>query len=266
MELKIFNNSEFGIIRTVTDKVNNVWFVGRDIAQALGYSNITDAIQNHVDDEDKHLIQKSENATFEIPNRGMMVINESGLYSLVLSSKLETAKKFKRWVTSEVLPSIRKNGGYIAGQEALSDDELLSKALLVAQNKIAERDMLIQKQTELIKEQKPKVLFAEAVSASEGSILVGDLAKLIAQNGYEIGQKRLFNWLRDNGYLIKSGSSKNMPTQRFVEQGLFEIKESVVNNPDDSIRIIRTTKVTGKGQVYFIQKFLKMKEKENYEE
>ena len=145
-------------------------------------------------------------------------------------------------------------------------EQVMARALKIADKEIERLAVINTQQQVKLEEQKPKVLFAEAVSASEGSILVGDLAKLIAQNGYEIGQKRLFNWLRDNGYLIKSGSSKNMPTQRFVEQGLFEIKESVVNNPDDSIRIIRTTKVTGKGQVYFIQKFLKMKEKEDYEE
>ena len=178
-------------------------------------------------------------------------INESGLYSLVLSSKLPTAKKFKRWVTSEVLPSIRKNGGYIAGQENMSDDELMAKALMVAQNKIAERDKQIERM-------KPKEIFADAVSASHTSILVGDMAKLLKQNGVDIGQKRLFEWLRENGYLIKrKGSDWNMPTQKSMEMGLFDIKESTVNNPDGSVRINRTTKVTGKGQQYFINKFLR---------
>lgn len=178
-------------------------------------------------------------------------INESGLYSLVLSSKLPTAKKFKRWVTSEVLPSIRKNGGYIAGQENMSDDELMAKALMVAQNKIAEKDKQIERM-------KPKEIFADAVSASHTSILVGDMAKLLKQNGVDIGQKRLFEWLRENGYLIKrKGSDWNMPTQKSMEMGLFDIKESTVNNPDGSVRINRTTKVTGKGQQYFINKFLR---------
>lgn len=153
-------------------------------------------------------------------------------------------------MTSEVLPSIRKNGGYIAGQENMSDDELMAKALMVAQNKIAERDKQIERM-------KPKEIFADAVSASHTSILVGDMAKLLKQNGVEIGQKRLFEWLRENGYLIKrKGSDWNMPTQKSMEMGLFDIKESTVNSPDGSVRINRTTKVTGKGQQYFINKFL----------
>ena len=179
-----------------------------------------------------------------------ITINESGLYCLILSSKMPNARKFKRWVTSEVLPSIRKNGGYIVGQENMSDDELMAKALMVAQNKIAERDKQIERM-------RPKEIFADAVSASHTSILVGDMAKLLKQNGVNIGQKRLFEWLRENGYLIKrKGSDWNMPTQKSMEMGLFDIKESTVNNPDGSVRINRTTKVTGKGQQYFINKFL----------
>ena len=156
----------------------------------------------------------------------------------------------------EVLPSIRKNGGYIAGQENLSDDELLAKALMVAQNKIAERDRIIAEKQEHIEKMRPKEIFADAVSSSHTSILIGDLAKLICQNGYQIGQKRLFEWMRNNGYLVKFGASKNMPMQRYIEQGLFEVKESNVQNPDGSVRITRTTKVTGKGQVYFVNKFI----------
>lgn len=252
-ELQIFNNEEFGSIRTVTDKVNNVWFCGKDVASALGYERSAKAIADHVEREDTHevpiqdSIGRMQNTAF---------INESGLYSLVLSSKLHSAKKFKRWVTCEVLPSIRKNGGYIQGQETLSDDELLAKALMVAQNKIAERDALIQKQSEMIEAAKPKTIFADAVATSKSSILIGELAKLICQNGYEIGQKRLFAWMRDNGYLMKQGSSLNMPQQRYVEQGLFEIKESTIQNPDGSVRITKTPKVTGKGQIYFINKFM----------
>lgn len=252
-DLQIFNNEEFGEIRTVKDKVENVWFCGNDVAKALGYERGAKAIADHVDLEDR----------YEVPIRdsiGRMqntpFINESGLYSLVLSSKLQNAKKFKHWVTSEVLPSIRKNGGYIAGQETLSDEELLSKALMVAQRKIDEKNELIAIQDSRIQKMRPKEIFADAVSASHTSILIGDLAKLICQNGFQIGQKRLFEWLRKNGYLIKYGSSRNMPQQRYVEQGLFEIKESNVQNPDGSVRITRTTKVTGKGQVYFVNKFI----------
>lgn len=255
MEVEIFNNPEFGIVRTMVID-NEPYFVGKDVATILGYSNTRDALAAHVDEEDKTIIQKSENTTLVIPNRGLTVINESGLYSLILSSKLPTAKKFKHWVTSEVLPSIRKNGGYIANQENLSDEELLTRAVLVAQRKIAERDERIKALENDKKRMKPKEIFADAVATSKTSILVGDLAKLITQNGYEIGQKRLFDWLRNNGYLFKSGSSKNMPMQRYVEQGLFEVKESSIQNPDGSVRITKTTKITGKGQLYFINKFL----------
>jgi len=195
-------------------------------------------------------LDEDERSKFNLGRQGeAVIVNEFGLYNLVLASRKQGAKEFKRWITHEVIPSIRKSGGYIAGQEQMSDAELMAKALLVAQKQIEERN----KQIEVMK---PKAIFADAVSTSKTSILVGDLAKLICQNGYQIGQKRLFEWLRENGYLIKGGLSKNMPMQRYVEQGLFEIKESNVQNPDGSVRITKTTKITGKGQVYFVNKFL----------
>lgn len=244
-DLKIFENKEFGEIRTVNID-GEPWFVGKDVAEILGYSDTSDAMKKHVDDDDKLTRHFADSGQ----KRAMYIINESGLYSLILSSKLPNAKRFKRWVTSEVLPSIRKNGGYIAGQETMSDDELMARALQVAQNKILEKD----KQIETMK---PKAIFADAVAASHTSILIGDLAKLISQNGVNIGQKRLFKWLRDNGYLIKrEGSDRNMPTQRSMEMKLFEVKESTISNPDGSVRITRTPKVTGKGQQYFVNKFL----------
>ena len=244
-DLKIFENKEFGKIRTVIEN-GETWFIGKEVADILEYANTAKAIRDHVDEEDK----LTERIVLSGQNREVIFINESGLYSLILSSKLPNAKKFKKWVTSEVLPSIRKNGGYIAGQETMSDDELMARALQVAQNKILERD----KQIETMK---PKAIFADAVAASHTSILIGDLAKLISQNGVNIGQKRLFKWLRDNGYLIKrEGSDRNMPTQRSMEMKLFEVKESTISNPDCSVRITRTPKVTGKGQQYFVNKFL----------
>lgn len=249
-ELQIFNSSEFGQIRTVT-KDNEPWFVASDIAKALGYRMASDLVRR-IDDDDKgtHIMSTQGG------EQAMLIINESGFYSSILNSKLESAKRFKHWVTSEVLPSIRKSGGYIAGQEQMSDTELMAKALLVAQKQIEQRNAIIEQQKAKIEADKPKTIFADAVAASHTSILIGDLAKLICQNGYQIGQKRLFEWLRNNGYLIKSGVSYNMPMQRYVEQGLFEIKESNIQNPDGSVRITRTTKVTGKGQVYFVNKFL----------
>ena len=244
-DLKIFENKEFGEIRTVV-KDGEPWFVGKDVAEILGHSNPQRALRDYIDDDDKGVTK----IVTPGGTQTMAIINESGLYSLILSSKLPNAKKFKKWVTSEVLPSIRKNGGYIAGQDTMSDDELMARALQVAQNKILERD----KQIETMK---PKAIFADAVAASHTSILIGDLAKLISQNGVNIGQKRLFKWLRDNGYLIKrEGSDRNMPTQRSMEMKLFEVKESTISNPDGSVRITRTPKVTGKGQQYFVNKFL----------
>lgn len=264
-ELQTFNHAEFGALRTV--RINGEpWFVGKDVAEILGYKNTKDALITHIDDEDKRIVQRSEIATFDnhipesvlpvnfvsadIPNRGLTVINESGLYSLVLSSKLPTAKKFKRWVTSEVLPSIRKHGGYIADQENLTPEQILAKAVLLARNVIEEKD----RQLETMR---PKALFADAVSTSRNSILVGDMAKLLKQNGVEIGQKRLFGWLREHGYLVKQkGASWNMPTQRSMEAGLFEIKETAVSHSDGSITVSKTTKITGKGQVFFVNKFM----------
>lgn len=252
--LKIFENKEFGTIRTISIE-NEPWFVGKDIAKALGYGDgksLNNAVSNHVDQEDKGVTEIMTPGG----KQNMTIINESGLYSLILGSKLESAKRFKRWVTSEVLPSIRKHGGYISGQDTLSDDELMARALQVAQRKIEERDKVIEQQSRKIELDKPKTIFADAVKASETSILIGDLAKIISQNGVSIGQNRLFEWLRENGYLIKYGNSRNMPTQRSMEMGLFEIKESTHQNPDGSVRITRTPKVTGKGQIYFINKFL----------
>ena len=251
--LQIFNSEEFGEIRTIT-KDNETYFVGKDVAKALGFTNPRDAITTHVFDEDKGV------DTIDTPGgkQSMTVINESGVYALVFGSRLESAKRFKHWVTSEVIPSIRKNGGYIAGQETLSDEELMAKALLVANNKIAERDRIIEQKQARIEQMKPKEIFADAVATSHTSILVGDLAKLICQNGYQIGAKRLFSWLRDNGYLIKrKGADWNMPTQKSMEMGLFEIKESTHINGSRCNVTTRTPKITGKAQVYFVNKFLK---------
>lgn len=249
-ELQIFNNEEFGEIRTVVAN-NEPMFCLSDVCKALEISNVGN-VKQRLSEKGIH--------TADTPTKGgmqkMTFISEANLYKTIFQSRKESAERFTDWVTSEVLPSIRKNGGYIAGQETLSDDELLSKALLVAHNKIAERDKIIEQKQARIEQMKPKAIFADAVATSRTSILIGDLAKLICQNGYQIGQKRLFEWLRNNGYLCKSGSSRNMPMQRYVEQGLFEVKESNVQNPDGSVRITRTTKVSGKGQLYFVNKFL----------
>lgn len=248
-ELKVFENVEFGQIRTITIQ-NEPWFVVSDICKALDLSNPTMAMDRLDDDEKSKL-------NLGLSGGATNCVNEYGLYNLVMASRKKEAKDFKRWVTHEVLPSIRKNGGYIAGQETLSDDQLLERAVLVAQKKIAERDLIIQKQRAQIEADKPKTIFADAVSTSATSILVGDLAKLLRQNGVDIGQNRLFQWMRNNGYLVKSrGERWNMPTQKAMEKGLFEVKEGNVQNPDGSVRLTMTTKVTGKGQIYFINKML----------
>lgn len=249
-EIQIFNSPEFGQVRTLVID-NEPWFVGKDVAEALGYKNTKDALAKHVDSEDKEIL-KSQNATLEnIPNRGVTVVNESGLYSLVLSSKLPSAKKFKRWVTSEVLPALRKTGQYQVKE--LSGQELMAKALIEAQSVLAAKDKQIE-------EMKPKALFADAVSASKGSISVGSLAKLLAQNGIAIGQNRLFAWLRDNNFLIKDGKSKNVATQRYIDQGLFELKANVTFENGETKTHKPTTMVTGKGQRYFIDLFLNSQE------
>ena len=254
-ELQIFQSEEFGTIRTVTID-NEPWFVGKDVAGILGYANQNEAIQDHVDEDDKLNSKTLSSQDLELGQRGGWLINESGLYSLVLGSKLESARRFKRWVTSEVLPAIRKTGGYIAGEKNMTDDELLAQALLVAQRKLTERTQQLESVNANLEEAKPKIVFADAVSASKTSILIGDLAKIIRQNGVEIGQKRLFDWLRKNGYLMKNGTSKNLPTQRSMEHGWFEVKEHVVVTPSGENKITRTTKVTPNGQIYFINKLL----------
>ncbi len=249
-DLKIFTNEEFGEIRT--SLVNSEpMFCLSDICKSLGLSQPS-KVKERLNEKGVRTIPTLTSGG----EQNLLYINEPNLYKAIFQSRKESAERFTEWVTSEVLPSIRKNGGYIAGQETLSDDELLSKALLVAHNKIAERDKIIDQKQARIEQMKPKAIFADAVATSRTSILIGDLAKLICQNGYHIGKKRLFEWLRNNGYLCKSGSSRNMPMQRYVEQGLFEVKESNVQNPDGSVRITRTTKITGKGQLYFVNKFL----------
>lgn len=245
-ELKIFENDEFGQVRTVTID-NEPWFVGKDVAEALGYANPKNAVPKHVLDEDK----LSTQIEYAGQRREVTIINESGLYALILSSKLSNAKRFKHWVTSEVLPSIRKHGMY-AVNELLENPDIAIKAFTALKEE-REKNKALHAD---VQRMKPKEIFADAVSASHTSILIGDLAKLLKQNGYETGQKRLFAQLRDEGYLIKGGSSKNMPTQKSMEMGLFEVKEGSYVDANGCNVTTKTTKVTGKGQQYFINKFL----------
>ena len=246
-DLQIFKNKEFGDVRVI-EKEGEPWFVGKDIAEALGYQNARKAIGDHVDEEDKG-VTKCDTLGGK---QNLSVINESGLYSLILSSKLPTAKKFKRWVTSEVLPSIRNHGLY-ATDELLNNPDFLIKTLETLK---AEREK--RKELETLQEkQKPKVIFADAVSTSSTSILVGELAKILRQNNIAMGQNRLFTWLRQNGYLIsRKGADWNMPTQYSMERGLFKVKETAITHSDGHVSVSKTAKITGKGQAYFISKFL----------
>lgn len=244
-EIQTFDFDGSGI-RTLTIGTEP-YFVGKDVAEVLGYSNPQKAIRNHVDDEDKG-VNEMDTPGGKQP---IVIINESGLYSLILGSKLPEAKRFKRWVTSEVLPSLRRNGMY-AMDELLDNPDLAINALQkLKEEREARRQLELQNA-----EMKPKALFAEAVETSSTSILIGDMAKLLRQNGVEVGQRRLFDWLRTNGWLMKTGESRNMPTQKAMEKGYFEIRERTISNPDGSVRITKTTKVTGKGQVWLTNEFM----------
>lgn len=254
-EVQIFQNQQFGSVRTLEEN-GEILFCGSDVAKALGYARPKDAIAAHARGAVKRrtLTNGGEQEVTFIP--------ESDLYRLVFSSKLPTAEKFTDWVTKDILPAIRKHGMYATPEMAermLNDPDVMIRVLQELKTEREQRKTLEQK----VEQDKPKVLFSDAVSTAHNSILIGDLAKLIRQNGVEVGQKRLFEMLRQDGYLISRGASRNMPSQRSMEMGLMEIKESTVASPDGHIRVTKTTKITGKGQVYFINKYLKKGEKEN---
>ena len=250
-DLQVFENKEFGQIRAL--EINNEpWLVGKDVAEILQYKEAHKAITRHVDEDDrmKYPVTDELGRTQDV-----WVINESGLYSLVLCSQMKEAKRFKRWITKEVLPSIRKHGAYMTPaviEKTLSDPDFI---IQLATKLKEERQARIEGEKKIALD-KPKVIFADAVTASKTSILVGELAKLLRQNGIDIGQNRLFEWLRQNGYLIKRrGTDYNMPTQYSMELGLFEVKETTITHSDGHISICKTPKVTGRGQIYFINKF-----------
>lgn len=251
-EIKVFSNEEFGSIRRV-DVDGEFWLVGKDVAQALGYAKPENALATHVDRDDtlKWGIMDSLGRT-----QNTTLINESGLYSLVLSSKLPSAKKFRRWVTSEVLPSIRKHGAYMTPETleaAILNPDYLIKVATALKQETEKRKALESK----VQADAPKVLFADSVAASTSTILISELAKILRQNGVNTGEKRLFRWMRENGYLVKrNGTDYNMPTQLSMELGILKVKETVVCHSDGHTSISKTPKVTGKGQTYFLNKFL----------
>ena len=245
MEVQVFSNEQFGSLRTYEED-GQVLFCGKDVAKALGYKDTTNAMKRHCRGVVKrHPITDGLGRTQEA-----VFISEPDLYRLITHSKLQTAERFERWVFEEVLPAIRRTGGYMVAAQDETPEQIMARAVLVAQD-------TIERQKKQIDELKPKALFADAVAASDGTCLVGELAKMLKQNGVNIGQNRLFAWMREHGYLGKTGSNRNVPTQRSMEQGLFRIKETAVTHSDGHVTINRTPKVTGKGQRYFIEAFAK---------
>lgn len=249
-KLKVFENSNFEKIR-VLEIDGEPWFIAVDIAKVLDYRTAYDMTRILEEDEKGTHIVRTPGG-----NQTVIVINESGIYSSILRSRKPEAKQFKKWVRSEVLPSIRKYGAYLTEQtveKALTDPDFL---IQLALNLKEEREKRLIAETEL-QENKHKIIFANCVETSRSSCLVGGLAKLINQGGYPIGQNRLFAWMRDNGYLIKQkGENYNLPTQYSMDLKLMEVKKNIINNPDGTVRVTRTTKITGKGQIYFLHKFL----------
>ena len=256
-EVQIFQNQQFGEVRTIEEN-GEILFCGSDVAKALGYTNPSKALSDHCRGVTKRYTPTTSG------KQEMSFIPESDLYRLVFSSKLPTAEKFTDWVTKDILPTIRKHGMYATPEMAermLNDPDVMIRVLQELKTEREQRKTLEQK----VEQDKPKVLFSDAVSTAHNSILIGDLAKLIRQNGVEVGQKRLFEMLRQDGYLISRGASRNMPAQRSRERGLMEINESTVASPDGHIRVTKTTKITGKCQVYFINRYLKKEEKKDAE-
>ena len=237
-ELQVFNNAMFGDVRIILQD-NEPWFVAKDVCDCLEHTNTTMALQR---------LDADERAKLNLGRQGETnVINEYGLYSLVLSSRKPEAKEFKRWITHDVLPALRKTGSY-----SLNIPKTLPEALRAYADEVEQHN----KTKALVEAQRPKVIFADAVSASDTDILIGDLAKLLNQNGHNIGQNRLFERLRKEGYLIsRKGNSYNTPTQKAMELGLFRIKETAITHADGRTTINKTPKVTGKGQLYFINRY-----------
>ena len=249
----VFNNDEFGNVRTVILN-NNPWFVGKDVAECLGYTNSKKAIRDHVDDEDK--IMGERNVTPSITDKLGRVqypvfINESGLYALIFGSKLDKAKEFKHWVTSEVLPQIRKTGGYIPIEKDDDDLTIMAKALNIMQNTLEQKDELLAQKEEVISKQKQVVDFCNTVSSTTTLVDMKTLAKVVEKENEDIhmGRNKLFAWLRKEGYLM----SDNTPYERYVKQGIFKLTESEVETKNGN-KLITKTYVTGKGQLYLAKK------------
>lgn len=241
-EIQTFNNPEFGTVRAVRGDDGGPMFVASDVAKILGYGDATH-MTRRLEDDEKGLRPVETPGGTQMAN----VITEPGLYSAILGSRVPEAKAFKRWVTHEVLPALRRDGGYMVARDE-TPEQTMARAVLLAQQ-------TIDRQKSRIAELEPKALFADAVAASDGTCLVGELAKMLRQNGVEVGQNRLFAMLREDGYLGNVGNNRNVPTQRSMEMGLFRIKETAVTHSDGHVTINRTPKVTGKGQTYFVKRY-----------
>ena len=238
-------------LRTLTDEAGEPWFVAKDACDILGID--TNHLRDALDDDEITTLRNSE--VWNQPGRAPLIISEPGLYKLIMRSRKPEAKEFQRWVTHEVLPQIRKTGGYIPATDADDDMTILAKAVMIGKRTMEQQQRKITEQQTRIVELEPKARFADAVAASDDTCLVGELAKMLLQNGIPVGQNRLFRLLRAEGYLGKSGSNRNMPTQRAMELGLFRIKETTVTHADGHTTVSRTPKVTGKGQRYFIDRY-----------
>lgn len=244
--VQVFNNTQFGSLRVINDEQGEPLFVAKDVCDALLLGRHQDSTR-YLDDDEKRV------CLVDTPSgqQNMVAVTEAGLYTLILRSRKPEAKAFKRWVTHEVLPAIRKDGGYMVARKDETPEETMARAVLIAQ-------ATIERQNKQIEEMRPKAVFADAVSVSKSTILVGDLAKILRQNGFEVGANRLFGILREQGYLCKQkGAMWNMPTQRSMELGLFVVKETTITHSDGHSSINKTPKVTGKGQIYFINRFCK---------
>lgn len=248
--IQIFENPEFGEIRTLTED-DKILFCGNDVASALGYKHPKDAISAHC---------KGAMIRRPLTNGGvqdMKFIPEGDVYRLIAHSKLPAAEKFESWVFDEVLPSIRKHGGYIAGQENLTDDELLERAILVAQSRIAERDKLIAEQKEQIKIMQPKADYADAVTDTCNAIHIGEFAKILCnKHGVKIGRNKLFDWLLKNKIVKKVGKTYE-PYQQYMDLGVFTLKQHVIDIGGGKTKTTHTVFITGKGQVYLANRIAK---------
>jgi anti-repressor protein len=251
----VFTNHEFGQIRTFTGNDGEPWFVGKDVANALGYTNPQKAIRDHVDEEDRTV-----NESFTVNGTAVTLVNESGIYALILTSKLPKAKEFKHWITSDVLPAIRRDGGYMVARDGETPQETMARALLIAQETIDRKDSTIAAQQDTIRELAPKAAFYDAVGDSDGKMSVADFSKALRQAGIHMGQNRLFTWFRENGYMGKRGVHRNRPTQKTIEQALFYLHDNTFVDNDGKVFTSFTPMITPKGATFFFKRITRQRQ------